>query len=453
MKKVLIGILVLLIIAGVGTGVYFRSNIIDFINDKMGNGNSIVLDTYNLENNASMKPFLDVQKSILSKKDYKNFLNNINQQVTYDLKEIAKVLPGYDTLSNVLFIEDETTKTIDFINMNNYDKRLEPSYHAFIWVGIANETNPNWNGYFQENEFLISSITEILSQEEVEETQPIVESEPEEVKITLSEFQMTEEYNEIISLLNDEVELEDNVITSMKSTFGDNYDKVFNLLNEAKKNVTLNTSSANMLGENNYGIGYAGKVVDDTFYIVTGQLKEDNTIGDNYDKVFNLLNEAKKNVTLNTSSANMLGENNYGIGYAGKVVDDTFYIVTGQLKEDNTIGDEHYVLFRINTSGNYDDYSNGIIMLAELVGDSGSLSEIVLPPKSEVDENEEDESQPDTEEQTEEETTVAPQVKESKVAESEQSTETTQSAEKKSPIDLFDELMNSSEASTEENAE
>ncbi len=394
MKKVLIGILVLLIIAGVGTGVYFRSNIIDFINDKMGNGNSIVLDMYNLENNASMKPFLDVQKSILSKKDYKNFLNNINQQVTYDLKEIAKVLPGYDTLSNVLFIEDETTKTIDFINMNNYDKRLEPSYHAFIWVGIANETNPNWNGYFQENEFLISSITEILSQEEVEETQPIVESEPEEVKITLSEFQMTEEYNEIISLLNDEVELEDNVITSMKSTFGDNYDKVFNLLNEAKKNVTLNTSSANMLGENNYGIGYAGKVVD-----------------------------------------------------------DTFYIVTGQLKEDNTIGDEHYVLFRINTSGNYDDYSNGIIMLAELVGDSGSLSEIVLPPKSEVDENEEDESQPDTEEQTEEETTVAPQVKESKVAESEQSTETTQSAEKKSPIDLFDELMNSSEASTEENAE
>lgn len=394
MKKVLIGILVLLIIAGVGAGVYFRSNIIDFINDKMGNGNSIVLDMYNLENNASMKPFLDVQKSILSKKDYKNFLNNINQQVTYDLKEIAKVLPGYDTLSNVLFIEDETTKTIDFINMNNYDKRLEPSYHAFIWVGIANETNPNWNGYFQENEFLISSITEILSQEEVEETQPIVESEPEEVKITLSEFQMTEEYNEIISLLNDEVELEDNVITSMKSTFGDNYDKVFNLLNKAKKNVTLNTSSANMLGENNYGIGYAGKVVD-----------------------------------------------------------DTFYIVTGQLKEDNTIGDEHYVLFRINTSGNYDDYSNGIIMLAELVGDSGSLSEIVLPPKSEVDENEEDESQPDTEEQTEEETTVAPQVKESKVAESEQSTETTQSAEKKSPIDLFDELMNSSEASTEENAE
>lgn len=394
MKKVLIGILVLFIIAGIGTGVYFRSNIIGFVNDKMGNGNSIVLDTYNLENNASMKPFLDVQKSILSKKDYKNFLNNINQQVTYGLKEIAKVLPGYDTLSNVLFIEDETTKTIDFINMNNYDKRLEPSYHAFIWVGIANETNPNWNGYFQENEFLISSITEILSQEEVEETQPIVESEPEEVKITLSEFQMTEEYNEIISLLNDEVELEDNVITSMKSTFGDNYDKVFNLLNEAKKNVTLNTSSANMLGENNYGIGYAGKVVD-----------------------------------------------------------DTFYIVTGQLKEDNTIGDEHYVLFRINMSGNYDDYSNGIIMLAELVGDSGSLSEIVLPPKSEVDENEEDESQPDTEEQTEEETTVAPQVKESKVAESEQSTETTQSAEKKSPIDLFDELMNSSEASTEENAE
>lgn len=394
MKKVLIGILVLLIIAGVGTGVYFRSNIIDFINDKMGNGNSIVLDTYNLENNASMKPFLDVQKSILSKKDYKNFLNNINQQVTYDLKEIAKVLPGYDTLSNVLFIEDETTKTIDFINMNNYDKRLEPSYHAFIWVGIANETNPNWNGYFQENEFLISSITEILSQEEVEETQPIVESEPEEVKITLSEFQMTEEYNEIISLLNDEVELEDNVITSMKSTFGDNYDKVFNLLNEAKKNVTLNTLSANMLGEDNYGIGYAGKVID-----------------------------------------------------------DTFYIVTGQLKEDNTIGDEHYVLFRINTAGNYDDYSNGIIMLAELIGDSGSLPEVVLPSKSEIDENEEDEAQPETEEQTEEETTVAPQVKESKAAETEPSTEATQSSEKKSPIDLFDELMNSSEASTEENAE
>lgn len=394
MKKVLIGILVLLIIAGVGTGVYFRSNIIDFINDKMGNGNSIVLDTYNLENNASMKPFLDVQKSILSKKDYKNFLNNINQQVTYDLKEIAKVLPGYDTLSNVLFIEDETTKTIDFINMNNYDKRLEPSYHAFIWVGIANETNPNWNGYFQENEFLISSITEILSQEEVEETQPIVESEPEEVKITLSEFQMTEEYNEIISLLNDEVELEDNVITSMKSTFGDNYDKVFNLLNEAKKNVTLNTLSANMLGENNYGIGYAGKVID-----------------------------------------------------------DTFYIVTGQLKEDNTIGDEHYVLFRINTAGNYDDYSNGIIMLAELIGDSSSLPEVVLPSKSETDENEEDESQSETEEQTEEETTVAPQVKESKAAESEPSTEATPPSEKKSPIDLFDELMNSSEASTEENVE
>lgn len=394
MKKVLIGILVLLIIAGVGTGVYFRSNIIDFINDKMGNGNSIVLDTYNLENNASMKPFLDVQKSILSKKDYKNFLNNINQQVTYDLKEIAKVLPGYDTLSNVLFIEDETTKTIDFINMNNYDKRLEPSYHAFIWVGIANETNPNWNGYFQENEFLISSITEILSQEEVEETQPIVESEPEEVKITLSEFQMTEEYNEIISLLNDEVELEDNVITSMKSTFGDNYDKVFNLLNEAKKNITLNTSSANMLGENNYGIGYAGKVID-----------------------------------------------------------DTFYIVTGQLKEDNTIGDEHYVLFRINTAGNYDDYSNGIIMLAELIGDSGSLPEVVLSSKSETDENEEDESQPEAEEQTEEETIVAPQIKESKTIESEPSTEATQSSEKKSPIDLFDELMNSSEASTEENAE
>ena len=334
MKKVLIGILVLFIIAGVGTGVYFRSNIIGFINDKMGNGNSIVLDTYNLENNASMKPFLDVQKSILSKKDYKNFLNNINQQVTYDLKEIAKVLPGYDTLSNVLFIEDETTKTIDFINMNNYDKRLEPSYHAFIWVGTANETNPNWNGYFQENEFLISSITEILLQEEVEETQPVVESEPEEVKMTLSEFQMTEEYNEIIGLLNDEVELEDNVITSMKSTFGDNYDKVFNLLNEAKKNVTLNTLSANMLGENNYGIGYAGKVID-----------------------------------------------------------DTFYIVTGQLKEDNTIGDEHYVLFRINTAGNYDDYSNGIIMLAELIGDSSSLPEVVLPSKSETDENEEDESQ------------------------------------------------------------
>lgn len=394
MKKVLIGILVLFIIAGVGTGVYFRSNIIGFINDKMGNGNSIVLDTYNLENNASMKPFLDVQKSILSKKDYKNFLNNINQQVTYDLKEIAKVLPGYDTLSNVLFIEDETTKTIDFINMNNYDKRLEPSYHAFIWVGIANETNPNWNGYFQENEFLISSITEILSQEEVEETQPIVESEPEEVKITLSEFQMTEEYNEIISLLNDEVELEDNVITSMKSTFGDNYDKVFNLLNEAKKNITLNTSSANMLGENNYGIGYAGKVID-----------------------------------------------------------DTFYIVTGQLKEDNTIGDEHYVLFRINTAGNYDDYSNGIIMLAELIGDSGSLPEVVLSSKSETDENEEDESQPEAEEQTEEETTVAPQIKESKTIESEPSTEATQSSEKKSPIDLFDELMNSSEASTEENAE
>lgn len=394
MKKVLIGILVLFIIAGVGTGVYFRSNIIGFINDKMGNGNSIVFDTYNLENNASMKPFLDVQKSILSKKDYKNFLNNINQQVTYDLKEIAKVLPGYDTLSNVLFIEDETTKTIDFINMNNYDKRLEPSYHAFIWIGIANETNPNWNGYFQENEFLISSITEILSQEEVEETQPIVESEPEEVKITLSEFQMTEEYNEIISLLNDEVELEDNVITSMKSTFGDNYDKVFNLLNEAKKNITLNTSSANMLGENNYGIGYAGKVID-----------------------------------------------------------DTFYIVTGQLKEDNTIGDEHYVLFRINTAGNYDDYSNGIIMLAELIGDSGSLPEVVLSSKSETDENEEDESQPEAEEQTEEETTVAPQIKESKTIESEPSTEATQSSEKKSPIDLFDELMNSSEASTEENAE
>lgn len=384
MKKVLTVLVILLLIGGIGAGFYFRQNIFDFINDKVGDGDTIVIDTYNMENNSSMKPFLDLQKSLLSKKDYKNFLNNINQQVTYNLKELNKVLPGYDNLDNVLFIETEQNKTIDFINMNTHDDRLESSYHAFIWIPQPNEINPTWNGFFQEDDTLIDNIKFIINEPKEQETETAIEETKEE-EMTLSKFQSTEEYIEIISMLNDEVELEDKVVTSMKSTFGNNYAVVENLINEAKKSITLNVTSANMLGEYSYGIGYAGKVVD-----------------------------------------------------------DTFCILTGPLKEDNTIGDTKYLLFRINTNGEYDDYSNGIIILSELISKE-ELPEVVLPPKEQKD-TEEESTEETTVEETEA-TTIADQVKES-VAETTQPVvdETKESTPKKSPIDLFDEIMSSSAA-------
>lgn len=386
MKKVLTAILLILLIGGIAAGVYFRQNIFDLFNDKFGSGETVVIDTYNMENNPSMKPFLDLQKQLMEKKDYKNFLSNINQQVTYKLKEINKIVPGYDNLSNVLFVETEEAKTIDFINMNTYDERFESSYHAFVWVSQPNEINPTWTGYFQENDSLMDSILLAVKEQKVEETQPSTEEHVEESKMTLSEFESTEEYTEIISMLNDEVETEDKVATSMKSTFGDNYDKVLNLLNEAKKSTTLNVSSANMLGENEFGIGYAGKIVD-----------------------------------------------------------DSFCILTGPLKEDNTIGDTKYLLFRINTNGEYDDYSNGIIMLAELREAEG-FPEVVLPSKEvETEEDEQTTTESPTEESQPE--TVAEQIKQSVEETMEHGVdETKETQPKKSPVDLFDEIMNSSAA-------
>lgn len=382
MKKVLTILVIFLLIGVAGSGFYFRQNIFDFINDKVGDGDTIVMDTYNMENNSSIKPFLDLQKSLLSKKDYKNFLNNINQQVTYNLKELNKILPGYDSLDNVLFIETEHNKTIDFINMNTYDDRLESSYHAFIWIPQPNDINPTWNGFFQEDDTLIDNIKFIINEPKEQETESNIE-ESKEDEMTLSKFQATKEYTEIISMLNDEVELEDKVVISMKSTFGNNYAVVENLINEAKKSITLNVTSANMLGESDYGIGYAGKVVN-----------------------------------------------------------DTFCILTGPLKEDNTIGDTKYLLFRINTNGEYDDYSNGIIILSELISKE-ELPEVVLPPKEQKD-TEEESTEGTTVEETEA-TTIADQVKES-VAETTQPVvdETKESTPKKSPIDLFDEIMSSS---------
>ena len=107
------------------------------------------------------------------------------------------------------------------------------------------------------------------------------------------------------------------------------------------------------------------------------------SFGDKYSVVENLMNAAKTNIMNDDTAKQMLGESSFGIGFGGVIENDSkYYLLVGKLNEDSSLGTENYVLFTIDTSGNYDDYSEGIKLYAR--SSDVPLPDVSLPGESET---------------------------------------------------------------------
>lgn len=155
------------------------------------------------------------------------------------------------------------------------------------------------------------------------------------------------------------------------------------------------------------------------------------TFKDKYNVVDKLISEAKLSIEGDTSVMTALSTEN-AISYGGKVKEGMFYVTVGKINDDKTLGKNNYVLFRIGTDGNYDNYANSIITMFN--------DETILPGVELTTSAVEEETMIETIEETKDTELVEISAAQEVVS------ETTAGTVKKSPVDLFDELMKESTA-------
>ena len=324
MKKVLIAlVIILLILLGV-IGFITRDKVMYIVNEKFGGNKKSIEISIDASKIPTLTSYLESIRGTLDKKSYKVFKKTLDNTLNETMDLAEEIIPDYKSNDNYMFIEADGIMYIDFINCNMYNSKLQASYHALQWVEQAPEGYTDWPGFFVAVDTVFDSMKNDLA---VEET----EAETEQVDEESSEPTLSEEDKQAIMQFYDsgDIVTEDALVSSLSGSFGDKYSIVENLMNTAKTNLMNDDMAKQMLGESSFGVGFGGVIENDSKY----------------------------------------------------------YLLVGKLNEDSSLGTENYVLFTIDTSGNYDDYSEGIKLYAR--SSDVPLPDVTLPSDGETDASEE----------------------------------------------------------------
>lgn len=325
MKKVLIAlVIILLILLGV-IGFITRDKVMSIVNEKLGGNKKSIEISIDASKIPTLTSYLESIRGTLDKKSYKVFKKTLDNTLNETMDLAEEIIPDYKSNDNYMFIEADGVMYIDFINCNMYNSKLQASYHALQWVEKAPDDYADWPGFFVSIDTVFDSMKNDLDAEETE-------AEAEQVDEESSEPTLSEEDKQAIMQFygSGDIIAEDALVSSLSGSFGDKYSIVENLMNTAKTNLMNDDIAKQMLGESSFGVGFGGVI-----------------------------------------------ENN-----------SKYYLLVGKLNEDSSLGTENYVLFTIDTSGNYDDYSEGIKLYAR--SSNVPLPDVTLPSGGETATSEEE---------------------------------------------------------------
>lgn len=319
MKKVLIALVVILLVLLGVIGFISRDKIMSIVNEKFGENKKSIEIFIDATKIPTLTSYLESIRGTLDKKSYKVFKKTLDNTLNETMDLAEEIIPDYKSNDNYMFIESDGVMYIDFINCNMYNSKLQASYHALQWVEQAPEGYSDWPGFFVSIDTVFDSMKNDLAAEETEEE--VEQSDEESSEPTLSE----EDKQAIMQFYGSgDIITEDALVSSLSGSFGDKYSVVENLMNAAKTNIMNDDTAKQMLGESSFGVGFGGVIENDSKY----------------------------------------------------------YLLVGKLNEDSSLGTENYVLFTIDTSGNYDDYSEGIKLYAR--SSDVPLPDVSLPGESET---------------------------------------------------------------------
>lgn len=319
MKKVLIALVVILLILLGVIGFITRDKVMSIVNEKFGVNKKSIEVSIDASKIPTLTSYLESIRGTLDKKSYKVFKKTLDNTLNETMDMVEEIIPDYKSNDNYMFIEADGVMYIDFINCNMYDSKLKASYHALQWVEQAPEGYADWPGFFISIDTVFDTMKNDLAVEETEaETEKVDE---ESSTPTLSES----DKQEIMQFYGSgDIITEDALVSSLSGSFGDKYSIVENLMNTAKTNLMNDDTAKQMLGESSFGVGFGGVIENDSKY----------------------------------------------------------YLLVGKLNEDSSLGTENYVLFTIDTSGNYADYSEGIKLYAR--SSDVPLPDVTLPSDGET---------------------------------------------------------------------
>lgn len=325
MKKVLIAlVIILLILLGV-IGFITRDKVMSIVNEKFGGNKKSIEISIDASKIPTLTSYLESIRGTLDKKSYKVFKKTLDNTLNETMDLAEEIIPDYKSNDNYMFIETDGVMYIDFINCNMYNSKLQASYHALQWVEKAPDDYADWPGFFVSIDTVFDSMKNDLDAEEAEEE--IEQADEESSEPTLSE----EDKQAIMQFYGSgDIIAEDALVSSLSGSFGDKYSIVENLMNTAKTNIMNDDTAKQMLGESSFGVGFGGVIENDSKY----------------------------------------------------------YLLVGKLNEDSSLGTENYVLFTIDTSGNYNDYSEGIKLYAR--SSDVPLPDVTLPSDIETAASEEE---------------------------------------------------------------
>lgn len=325
MKKVLIALVVILLILLGVIGFITRDKVMSIVNEKFGGNKKSIEVSIDASKIPTLTSYLESIRGTLDKKSYKVFKKTLDNTLNETMDMVEEIIPDYKSNDNYMFIEADGVMYIDFINCNMYDSKLQASYHALQWVEQAPEGYADWPGFFVSIDTVFDAMKNDLAVEETEaETEQVDE---ESSTPTLSES----DKQEIMQFYGSgDIITEDALVSSLSGSFGDKYSIVENLINTAKTNIMNDDTAKQLLGESSFGVGFGGVIENDSKY----------------------------------------------------------YLLVGKLNEDSSLGTENYVLFTIDTSGNYDDYSEGIKLYAQ--SSDVPLPDVTLPSGDETAASEEE---------------------------------------------------------------
>lgn len=319
MKKVLIALVVILLILLGVIGFITRDKVMSIVNEKLGGNKKSIEISIDASKIPTLTSYLESIRGTLDKKSYKVFKKTLDNTLNETMDLAEEIIPDYKSNDNYMFIEADGVMYIDFINCNMYNSKLQASYHALQWVEKAPDGYADWPGFFVSIDTVFDSMKNDLDAEETE-------AETEQVDEESSEPTLSEEDKKAIMRFygSGDVIAEDALVSSLSGSFGDKYSVVENLMNTAKTNIMNDDTAKQMLGESSFGVGFGGVIENDSKY----------------------------------------------------------YLLVGKLNEDSSLGTENYVLFTIDTSGNYDDYSEGIKLYAR--SSNVPLPDVTLPSDGET---------------------------------------------------------------------
>lgn len=325
MKKVLIALVVILLILLGVIGFITRDKVMSIVNEKFGDNKKSIEISIDASKIPTLTSYLESIRGMLDKKSYKVFKKTLDNTLNETMDLAEEIIPDYKSNDNYMFIEADGVMYIDFINCNMYNSKLQASYHALQWVEKAPDDYADWPGFFVSIDTVFDSMKNDLDAEETE-------AETEQVDEESSEPTLSEEDKQAIMQFygSGDIIAEDALVSSLSGSFGDKYSIVENLMNTAKTNIMNDDTAKQMLGESSFGVGFGGVIENDSKY----------------------------------------------------------YLLVGKLNEDSSLGTENYVLFTIDTSGNYNDYSEGIKLYAR--SSDVPLPDVTLPSDVETAASEEE---------------------------------------------------------------